>query len=901
MQLPHSEGKENSIRFAMKIKCESCGEAFLEPIESDEMEGKFYICAEAESMGNGTGCGRLVSEEEYQERLEDERLEQEIQQRNDDQSKTFEEESEETDDDEFVVPSRQENVAAVLSDDVAVKRVPLLPQYLNVSDPAVVLRKPFKSPVPGAPNRSSELRRRLARSRYFVAWGETGRPTSPLPSLQIKAQPTAPEEDELPDGIEPLVLWQTEHSSEAERVEIRVDNKLTKFLRAHQREGVQFMFECVCGLRDFEGQGCILADDMGLGKTLQGISLLWTLLCQGVEGKPTVKRAIIVCPTSLVGNWDSECTKWLDGRIRTLPLSESSREDVISSIDTFLSPRNLYDVLIVSYETFRIHAKRFSKEGSCDLLIADEAHRLKNDATLTNKALDSLPCKRRVLLSGTPMQNHLEEFFAMVNFTNPGLLGTPAEFRKYYENPIIIGREPDASDAERELANSRSEELSTIVNKFILRRTNTLLAAHLPTKVTEIVCCRLTSLQINLYRHFLESKAADAALTGKQSKVLAAITALKKLCNHPKLIFDALTRVGVSDPSAAGFENAHDFFPPEMFGDNRNGRGRMAVGWELLSGKFAVLSRLLAHLRKHTDDRIVIVSNYTETLELIAMLCREKSYPFVRLDGSTSQKKRQKLVQAFNDFSQRQFVFLLSSKAGGCGLNLIGGNRLILFDPDWNPANDKQAAARVWRDGQKKGVFVYRFVSTGTIEEKIYQRQINKEGLQQVVNNDTDKQASNALSSNDLRDLFMLNLETSSDTHDNLDCQRCQNLHNDIDGELQEHEKQIGEPKEECLAEWAHHHNPASVADSVFQQIAGKEVSFVFSCIIENKGLMRTDEFEHRKILKQIRTNSIQNSPSPKRQSRKSFGQMGDENNFPSRRSTTPNKRPKPTIVVEID
>mmetsp|Transcript_11199 Transcript_11199/g.69143 ORF Transcript_11199/g.69143 Transcript_11199/m.69143 type:complete len:886 (+) Transcript_11199:228-2885(+) len=885
----------------MKIKCESCGEALLEPVENEQVEGRFYICAEAKSMGNGSGCERLVSAEEYEERLEDERLEHQIQQRNGVESSSYEGQSEETEDEEFFVPSKQENVAAVLSDDVAVKRVPLLPQYLNVSDPAVVLRKPFKSPVPGAPNRSSELRRRLARSRYFVAWGETGRPVSPLPTLQIKSKPSIPEEDELPDGIEPLVLWQSEQTSEAERVEVRVDNKLTKFLRAHQREGVQFMFECVCGLRDFDGQGCILADDMGLGKTLQGIALLWTLLCQGVEGKPTVKRAIIVCPTSLVGNWDSECTKWLDGRVRTLPLSESSREDVISSIETFLSPKNMYDVLIVSYETFRIHAQRFSKGGSCDLLIADEAHRLKNDATLTNKALDSLPCRRRVLLSGTPMQNHLEEFFAMVNFTNPGLLGTPSEFRKHYESPIVIGREPDASDAERELANSRSEELSTIVNKFILRRTNTLLAAHLPTKVTEIVCCRLTTLQVNLYRHFLESKTADAALTGKQSKVLAAITALKKLCNHPKLIFDALTRVGVSDPSAAGFENAHDFFPPEMFGENRNGRGRMAVGWELLSGKFAVLSRLLAHLRKHTDDRIVIVSNYTETLELISSLCREKSYPFVRLDGSTSQKKRQKLVQAFNDLSQKQFVFLLSSKAGGCGLNLIGGNRLILFDPDWNPANDKQAAARVWRDGQKKRVFVYRFVSTGTIEEKIYQRQINKEGLQQVVNNDTDKQASNALSSDDLRDLFTLNLETSSDTHDNLDCQRCLSLHNSSCGELQDHEKQVGEPKEESLAEWAHHHTPASIADSVFQQVAGEEVSFVFSCIIENKGGMSTGEFEHRKILKQIKNSSKENNCPLKHLSKKSFEQMGNENQLPAQTLSTPNKRPKPTIVVEID
>jgi DNA repair and recombination RAD54-like protein len=127
---------------------------------------------------------------------------------------------------------------------------------------------------------------------------------------------------------------------------------------------------------------------MGLGKTLQGISLLWTLLKSGHEelgGTPIAKRIIIVCPTSLVNNWDSECEKWLMGRVRTLPLCESSRDDVIQSISMFLAPRNMHQVLIVSYETFRLHADRFKSPTSCDLLICDEAHRLKNDATLTNK------------------------------------------------------------------------------------------------------------------------------------------------------------------------------------------------------------------------------------------------------------------------------------------------------------------------------------------------------------------------------------------------------------------------------------------------------------------------------------------------------------------------------------
>jgi hypothetical protein len=241
-----------------------------------------------------------------------------------------------------------------------------------------------------------------------------------------------------------------------------------------------------------------------------------------------------------------------------------------------------------------------------------------------------------------------------------------------------------------------------------------------------------------------------------------------------------------------------------------------------------VLYRLMKEMRKpgNGGDKIVIISNYTSTLDLIGRMCRENSWGFCRLDGSVSMKKRMKMVQDFNDPSSSLIAFLLSSKAGGCGLNLIGGNRLVLFDPDWNPAGtlcvsvcvccrqsglfsashcvctttteltipisfkltipisfkhcktfpflskvDKQAAARCWRDGQQKRCFTYRFLATGTVEEKIFQRQLSKEGLQSVVD---DKEQVNALSTKDLRNLFKLRTGTPSDTHDKLRCERCQ-------------------------------------------------------------------------------------------------------------------------------
>ena len=776
------------------------------------------------------------------------------------------------DDEEANRRRRAQNIQAMVQGTLEVSQRPIMPRLLQVKEGEAILRQAFKTPHPTAPSRTGELSRRLAARRTFVPWGGKAGPWR----LKVIQTPPSSEDQILPTSVtaldlpvtdppaeperHPLVLWSSPPGEEPAG-EIKVDPMLTKWLRPHQREGVQFMFECVTGLRDFDGYGCILADDMGLGKTLQGISLLWTVLRQGhptlgsgsssgvgIRGTtvgaatgaakpganitssnhgdasfpssaphpPLGRRAVIVCPTSLVTNWASECDKWLCGRVKTLPLCETSRDDAIAAMDRFLSPRVPYDVMIVSYETFRLHADRFKTPGSCDLLICDEAHRLKNDATLTNRALGGIACVRRVLLSGTPLQNHLDEFYAMVSFCNPGLLGTAGAFRKKFEGPILAGREPGASDAEVALGNERSEELSAFVNHFILRRTNTILSKHLPPKLVSIVCCRMPELQEMLYSYILESKMAKAILReaarredegggGKGGKsamaggVLGVITMLKKLCNHPKLVYDVLRSKASGNGNGGGggrgrrgrpakgkgqgqgrgggeestddldFTEALDFFPPGLLDDGRVGRGGMSAGWEHLSGKFGVLARMLAVLWTQTADRIVIVSNYTQTLDLVSTLCREKGYPYVRLDGTTTMKKRQKMVKEFNDPFANQFVFLLSSKAGGCGLNLVGGNRLILFDPDWNPANDKQAAARVWRDGQKKRVYEYRFLSTGTIEEKVFQRQLSKEGLTQAIGQgavEGQTGAGESMFSKDvLQQLFTYDRESLSDTY----------------------------------------------------------------------------------------------------------------------------------------
>lgn len=177
-----------------------------------------------------------------------------------------------------------------------------------------------------------------------------------------------------------------------------------------------------------------------------------------------------------------------------------------------------------------------------------------------------------------------------------------------------------------------------------------------------------------------------------------------------------------------------------------------------------VLDIMLASMKANTNDKIVLVSNYTQTLDLFERLCRKRGYGYVRLDGTMTIKKRSKVVDEFNNPESTRFIFMLSSKAGGCGLNLIGANRLVMFDPDWNPANDEQAMARVWRDGQKKPCFIYRMLATGTIEEKIFQRQTHKKALSNTIV-DNDEDGERHFTRDDLRDLFSLNEDCVSDTH----------------------------------------------------------------------------------------------------------------------------------------
>lgn len=548
------------------------------------------------------------------------------------------------------------------------------------------------------------------------------------------------------------------------KIPVVIDPRLAKVLRPHQIEGVKFLYRCTTGMIDDKANGCIMADEMGLGKTLQCIALMWTLLKQSPEaGKSTIQKCVIACPSSLVRNWANELVKWLgkdavtpfavDGKATKEELTSQLRQWAIASGRAVVRP-----VLIVSYETLRLNVDEL-KNTPIGLLLCDEGHRLKNGESQTFTALNGLNVDRRVILSGTPIQNDLSEYFSLLNFANPCLLGTRLDFRKKYELPILRGRDAAGTDADRQKGDACLRELLALVNKFIIRRTNDILSKYLPVKYEHVVFCNLAPFQMDLYNYFIQSPDIKSLLRGKGSQPLKAIGMLKKLCNHPDLL-DLSTDLPGSE----------QFFPDDYVPKDARGRDRDVKPW--YSGKMQVLDRMLARIRQDTNDKIVLISNYTQTLDIFDKLCRSRGYGSLRLDGTMNVSKRQKLVDKFNDPEGTEFVFLLSSKAGGCGLNLIGANRLVLFDPDWNPAADQQALARVWRDGQKKDCFVYRFIATGTIEEKIFQRQSHKQSLSScVVDSAEDVERHFTLDS--LRELFQFKPGTTSDTHDTFKCKRC--------------------------------------------------------------------------------------------------------------------------------
>jgi DNA repair and recombination protein RAD54B len=562
--------------------------------------------------------------------------------------------------------------------------------------------------------------------------------------------PSIPQPRHDPNAPSALVMKRLSPCPKGKQiVDVVVDPVLSKHLREHQREGVKFLYECVMGMR-CEGEGAIMADEMGLGKTLQTITLLWTLMKQNPihESAPVVTKALIVCPAGLVDNWKREFRKWL-GNERIGVFVANSKDKKITNF----TMGKAYNVMIVGYEMLRTVQEELKKGSGIDIVIADEGHRLKTANNKAMLAIQSLNTERRIILSGTPLQNDLGEFYTAIDFVNPGLLGQRSAFKRTFEAPIIRSRQPEASKSELEKGEARWKELVSLTSRFMIRRTAEVLSKYLPPKTEHIVFCKPTKGQAEAYRAICSSPLFAGAM-GNMDMALQLIMVLKKICNSPSLLNKK--KDGEDTPSEM-LQALLPLIPPQVLKSHAS------------STKLRLLDTLVHRIHTTTEEKIVIVSNYTTTLDMIERMLVALSYTYLRLDGSTPSSKRQALVEKFNKTPKTtSFAFLLSAKSGGVGLNLIGASRIVLFDIDWNPATDLQAMARIHRDGQKLPVKIYRFLVQGCIDEKIYQRQVMKMGLANAVVD--NKASASSFSKDELRDLFRLDEREGCQTHDLLGC-----------------------------------------------------------------------------------------------------------------------------------
>ncbi|XP_068918498.1 DNA excision repair protein ERCC-6-like [Petaurus breviceps papuanus] len=544
----------------------------------------------------------------------------------------------------------------------------------------------------------------------------------------------------------------------------------------HQKEGVAFLYSLYKDRR----KGGILADDMGLGKTVQIIAFLSAMFDADL-----VRYVLLIMPTSLISTWIKEFAKWTPG-MRIGTFHGSSKNERTRNLNKI---QRKDGVVVTTYQMLINNWQQLSqldgKEFVWDYLILDEAHKIKSSSTKSSISARAIPSKNRILLTGTPIQNNLYELWSLFDFACQGsLLGTSKTFKMEYQNPITRAREKDATLGEKALGLKISENLMTLIKPYFLRRTKADVQkksaskpqSSLPEDNTGgdtvyeipslsrknelIIWVYLVPLQEEIYRKFVSLKHIKQLLTETRSP-LAELTVLKKLCDHPRLL------------------SARVYSLLDLKESNFSGRDASAVAHSDIqidqvpheslvqeSGKVIFLMALLKRLQDEGHQTLVF-SQSRKLLDIIEHLLKKENFNTLRIDGTvTHLSERQRRIDLFQQ-CQGVSVFLLTSKVGGVGLTLTAATRVVIFDPSWNPATDAQAVDRVYRIGQKENVVVYRLITCGTVEEKIYRRQVFKDSLIRQTTGD-QKNPVRYFSKQELRELFTIGDFQSSATQSQL-------------------------------------------------------------------------------------------------------------------------------------
>lgn len=442
-------------------------------------------------------------------------------------------------------------------------------------------------------------------------------------------------------------------------------------LRPYQKFGFRWLM--TLGAMGFGG---ILADDMGLGKTVQAIAYL-AAVKELYEGE-TPRRGLIICPASLVYNWESEIHRFAPGlTVETVVGNAGIRKEKIRE--------SRADILLTSYDLLKRDVEAY-QETLFDTVFIDEAQNIKNHGTQAAKAVKALGCSKRFALTGTPIENALSELWSIFDFLMPGFLGGYKHFKEKYEQPVTIRQDEAAA-----------ERLRRMIRPFILRRLKKEVLKELPDKLEEVVYSRMEDAQREIYearvQKLLDSlaKQSQEEYRGGKLQILAELTHLRQLCCDPSLVYE----------------------------NYNGGAAKVDTCVELVRNAV------------EAGNKILLFSQFTSMLDIIQKRLDENGIGYYILTGATSKEKRNELVRSFNEDGTP--VFLISLKAGGTGLNLTAASIVIHFDPWWNQAAQNQATDRAHRIGQQQVVTVYKLIMKDTLEEKILKMQEKKAGLSEEI------------------------------------------------------------------------------------------------------------------------------------------------------------------------
>ncbi|XP_039138564.1 protein CHROMATIN REMODELING 24 [Dioscorea cayenensis subsp. rotundata] len=529
--------------------------------------------------------------------------------------------------------------------------------------------------------------------------------------------------------------------------------KIAKRLYPHQRDGLVWLWSLHCG-----GTGGILGDDMGLGKTMQVSAYL-----AGLFHSELINRALIVAPKTLIAHWMKELTvvglaeKIRDYSGASQKLREYELQHILKEGGVLLTT---YDIVRNNYKSIRAdwYAHEESDEGILwDYTILDEGHIIKNPNTQRAKSLLEVPSPHRIVISGTPIQNNLKELWALFNFCCPEILGDKNEFKIRYELPILRGNDKNASDREKHVGSTVAKELRNRIKPHFLRRLKTEVfpeddtakGAKLSKKNEIIVWLKLTSCQRQLYEAFLKSEMVHSSISGSP---LAALTILKKICDHP-LLLTKKGAEGILEGMDSMLNREELGMVEEMATSLANMNDNKALQLDHnVSCKINFILSLLKNLVEE-GHTMLIFSQTRKMLNLIQEAIILEGYKFIRIDGTTKVSERERIVKDFQEGLGAP-IFLLTSQVGGLGLTLTKADRVIVVDPAWNPSMDNQSVDRAYRIGQLKDVIVYRLMTCGTIEEKIYKMQVFKGSLFKTATE--HKEQTRYFSQKDIRELFSL-------------------------------------------------------------------------------------------------------------------------------------------------